>query len=184
MLVQFPGLIFLSEFLQVHELLSFGTYYVMIALVDPTYTYLPSEWKNISGGLGIFNASVATSKIRSGPLLSGLVINMLRDTTITKEVDPISEICGLNSTCVSYIVPGGPKSISPWPYNRTGDESLSAYITRGGPAYQLDFWTAPGGIDWTDACQVYGLSDSAFQLCMSSYGEKQIFAGLLFHTLA
>ena len=156
----------------------------MIALVDPTYTYLPSEWKNISGGLGIFNASVATSKIGSGPLLSGLVINMLRDSTITKEVDPISELCKLNSTCVSYIVPGGPKSISPWPYNKTGDESLSAYITRDGPAYQLDFWEAPDGIEWIDACQIYGISDSAFQLCMSPYGEKQIVAGRSSNTLA
>jgi hypothetical protein len=115
----------------------------------------------------------------NGPLLSGLVINMLRDATITKEVDPISELCKRNSSCVSYIIPGGPKTVSPWPYNKTDDEGLSAYITRGAPAYQLDFWKAPNGIQWVfDAFQIYGASGIAFRLCMSPYGEKQIVAGM------
>jgi hypothetical protein len=132
----------------------------------------------ISGGIGVFNATVSTSKVMNGPSLSGLVINMLRDAAITKGVDPISEVCKRNSSCVSYIIPGGLKTVSPWPYNTTDDKSLSAYIIRGAPAYQLDFWKAPYGINWaSDACQIYGESDSAFQLCMSSYGEKQIVAG-------
>lgn len=151
-----------------------------IAIVDPTYSYLPHNWTPIAGGLGIFNATVSTSKVMNGAALSGLVVNMLRDATITKEVDPVSRICKRDRSCVSYIIPGGPKTVSPWPYNKTGDESLSAYITSDGPAYQLDFWNAPYGIQWaSDSCELYGESGpvGAFQLCASPQGDNVTVAG-------
>lgn len=150
-----------------------------IALVNPDFSYVPVHWTAISGGLGIFNATVATSKAMNGPLLSGLVINMLGDATITStKVEPVSSECKQSLTCVSYTMPCGPRIVTPWPYNNTVDRSLSTHITRSGPAYQLDFWNAPFGITWaSDDCQIYGESTNAFQLCVSSYSGSQIVAG-------
>jgi hypothetical protein len=34
-------------------------------------------------------------------------------------------------------------TVSPWPFRILNDTSLTSYITKDGPAYQIDFWDAP-----------------------------------------
>ncbi|KAH6681681.1 hypothetical protein B0J14DRAFT_220621 [Halenospora varia] len=162
LLSQFPGIIFLT-------------------LVELETSYKPTNWTPISGGIGRVNTTLATSKARNGILMSGLVLNMFRDATIVKEVPAISESCLRSNSCISYIIPGGTVTIAPWPWsiNHTVDSSLSAYMTKDTPVYQLDFWTAPSkGITWaTDDCRFYGESSGAFQLCVSPQKGDQIVAG-------
>ena len=115
-------------------------------------------------------------------MLSNYVLGITSDPTKTYQVPPISVDCQNDLSCSSYLILGGVWTVSPWPFRTLNDSSLTAFITKDGPAYQIDFWDAPKGIEWgTDACTIFGSWVSAFQLCISPYSnggvENQLVAG-------
>jgi hypothetical protein len=160
--------------------------------VQPHTTYRATEWHNITGGTGLYDTSLVINA--AGPSVSTLVQTILRDNTLTVEIrdgDIITADCRTahDGSCTSYLLPGGLNSVSPWPYRELEDKSLSAYVMRGAPAYQIEFWdTFEEGITWKDgACRVYASDDSTgFQLCVSKYvgGGDQIVAGKCFAVVA
>jgi hypothetical protein len=82
---------------------------------------------------------------------------------------------------MSSLLPGGLKAVAPWPYKESIDKSLTAYITKDAPAYQIDIWDVPDVISRaSDNCRVYGIDNvTAFQLCISYYNGRadQLVAG-------
>ncbi|KAL2059747.1 hypothetical protein VTL71DRAFT_10131 [Oculimacula yallundae] len=163
LLVQFPGLIFMTK-------------------VNPGVNYRPTEWEDIGGGIGKYNASLAALKTADGAYLSGLALNMIRDVTMTKESQAISQECTAKTNCTSYIIPGGLKTVSPWRYFTENGSTLPVYMTRDTPVYQLDFWDEPY-VQWAEKdCTLFGMygasgiADSAFQICMTPYNEGKILA--------
>ena len=97
------------------------------------------------------------------------------------EVDPVNADCSISDSCTSFLFPGGLESVAPWPYRAPTGNSLTAYVTKDAPAYQMDVWDAPSATQWDpDDCTVYGGDNqSAFQLCISySIGRSdQLVAG-------
>ena len=141
--------------------------------------YLPVQWMPASGGIGEFDSASSAGKLQNGIFLSGLVRNMHQDTTVTFVQPPVSAECSNSSSCISYLIPGGLKTVSPWPYRRNNDSSLSVYAMRNTPAYQIDFWNAPYGNGWAASdCRIYGTSSAAFQLCMDANDKNMIRAGM------
>jgi hypothetical protein len=111
-------------------------------------------------------------------------LNILQDTRRAVEVDPINSDCiKAGDSCKSFLIPGGLDVVAPWPYQKLKDRSLDVYVTKGGPAYQIDFWSPPDNTTVPeDECSVYAASeDTGLQLCASSYpgGTGQIVAGEL-----
>lgn len=120
----------------------------------------------------MYNSSIVTTAIAThGPWISSLVLNFLKDTSVSIQTDPISNRCkAAGSSCSSFLIPGGLKNVTPWPFKKTNDSSLAYYITRGTPAYQIDFWPVPTSFHWPpfSECPVYGTDEnSGFQLCLS-----------------
>lgn len=117
----------------------------------------------------------------SGPSVSSLVLFLLRDTTISFQIDPVTDDCRSSDSCTSFLLPGGLKAVAPWPYKEAADKSLTAYITKDAPAYQIDVWDVPDVFSWaSDDCRIYGIDNTAaFQLCISLYNDRadQIVAG-------
>jgi len=137
-------------------------------------SYQPAEWTPITGGIGLYDPNLATPA-SDGPSLSSYVLGILSDYTKTYQATPISQDCQESSSCSSYLILGGVWTVSPWPFRILNDTSLTSYITKDGPAYQIDFWDAPRGIKWgTDVCTIFGPQNSTFQLCVSSYNTSGI----------
>jgi hypothetical protein len=117
----------------------------------------------------------------SGPWVSSLVLSLLKDATMSFQTDPVTEDCQSSDSCMSFLLPGGLKSVAPWPYSEVADKSLTAYITKDAPAYQIDIWDVLDATIWaSDDCLIYGIDNaSAFQLCISSYNGRadQLVAG-------
>ncbi|KAL5326497.1 hypothetical protein ACEPPN_004183 [Leptodophora sp. 'Broadleaf-Isolate-01'] len=167
LLVQFPGLIFMTK-------------------VNPVLDYRPTTWERLSGGIGEYNVTQAATKAANGALLSGLTLNIIRDGTITKSMPAVSQECSPSKNCTSYILPGGMKNMSPWKFPSLNGSALPVYITRKTPVYQLDFWDA-GLIPWAEKdCTLFGFypegenSTFGFQICMTPYNDGQILAALKF----
>ena len=151
------------------------------AIVTTQTSYIPNGWGPASGGIQIFNASLA-SQAGSNAMTAGLVQYAFQDTTVSFPVDPVSSNCQSSGpSCKSYLIPSGPLTVSPWPYKILDDDSLSVFMTKGGPAYQVDVWDAPGDIKWDQGtCEVFGTTNwSAFKLCVSatSTDGNQLVAG-------
>lgn len=145
-------------------------------------------WNSISGGMGIFDHRlVDIFKQGSGPYISGLIQNLLRDPAISLETKPISTSCNnSNLSCTSFLLPGGVQSVSPWPFNITAADE-SNYIVQNGPAYQIDFSDISGHITWNQhSCHVYGSDTNAFQLCIQNATDSaegdQLISGKYLHT--
>ncbi|KAG4433824.1 hypothetical protein IFR05_010706 [Cadophora sp. M221] len=163
LLVQFPGLIFMTK-------------------VNPVVDYRPTTWERLSGGIGEYNATQAATKAANGALLSGLTLNIIRDGTLTKSMPAVSQECSPSNNCTSYILPGGMKNMSPWKFLSLNGSALPAYITRKTPVYQLDFWDA-GLIPWAEKdCTLFGFyqeegnGTTGFQICMTPYNDHEILA--------
>ncbi|KAK0124616.1 hypothetical protein ONS95_009565 [Cadophora gregata] len=162
--IQFPGLIFMTK-------------------VNPGIDYRPTNWEDISGGIGKYNASQAALKLSNGAYLSGLALNMIRDTTITKDWPAISPECKEKTNCSSYIIPGGLQTVTPWRYLAENRSSLPVYMTRATPVYQLDFWDGPAIVQWSEKdCTLFGMygttgiADVAFLICMTPHEDRKILA--------
>jgi len=115
-------------------------------------------------------------------MLSNYVLGITSDPTKTYQAPPVGADCQSNPSCLSYLVLGGVWTVSPWPFRVLNESALTAFITKDGPAYQVDFWDAPKGIEWgTNACTIFGPWDAAFHICISPYnnnaGEAQLVAG-------
>ena len=157
----------------------------MIGNVNVQDVYQSIGFSPISGGMGIFNASLVPEfKEGSGPYISSLVQSLFRDPATSLPVQPINHSCN-NSTlsCSSYLLPGGVISVSPWPFNITSSDE-SDYIVENGPSYQLDFWTESSPIAWLPtSCHVYGTNSSALQLCIQNPTDAgtqgQLISGIL-----
>jgi hypothetical protein len=71
--------------------------------------------------------------------------------------------------------------VTPWPYSASADKSLTAYITKDAPAYQMDVWDAPSDTEWDqNSCDIYEIDNqTAFQLCISYFNGRtdQLVAG-------
>lgn len=152
--------------------------------VSPQTTYRPiTPWHTITGGLGIFNPSLAIKGV--DPSITTLVQTILSDPTITYKLDAtqaVSADCqNADGECSSYLLPGGLDTVSPWPYGKLEDESLSAFVMKDGPSYQMDVWDAPLNVTFdTGTCSIYASDDTAgFQLCLAKYknDDTQLIAG-------
>ncbi|KAH7418534.1 hypothetical protein BKA64DRAFT_202299 [Cadophora sp. MPI-SDFR-AT-0126] len=165
LLIQFPGLIFMTK-------------------VNAGIDYRPTNWEDISGGIGKYNPSEAALRLSNGAYLSSLALNMIRDNTITKDWPAISPECKTKTNCASYIIPGGLKTVAPWRYLAENGSSLPMYMTRDTPVYQLDFWDGPAIVQWAEKdCTLFGMygttgiADIAFLICMTPYEDGKILAG-------
>ncbi|KAH8817491.1 hypothetical protein F5884DRAFT_748955 [Xylogone sp. PMI_703] len=162
MLMQFPGI-------------------VVMTVVNTATSFIPVQWIPIGGGIGVYDPKAAFPDI-APILISDSVTNILQDTRRAVQVDPINEECiRSGDSCQSFLIPGGLFTVSPSPYNKTNDTGLDVFVTKGGPAYQIDLWSPPETFTWTaDECNIYaaGIS-SGFQLCASPYpgGPSQIVTG-------
>jgi hypothetical protein len=135
-----------------------------------TDLYFPSNWTNISGGMGVFDPSfIKVFEGMPGTTISGLVHYLLTDLSIAFPTTPINSSCDLfSSYCASFLIPGGVATVSPWPWGISDANDLD-YIIKNGPAYQLDFGEARGRVSWpSDACEVYGSGAYVFQLCIEN----------------
>lgn len=134
----------------------------------------------VSGGVGVFDASLI-SQVTGSMTISNLAENALQNSATSFVVDPVGNNCQSSGSCSSYIIPGGPLTVSPFPYVKLNDSTLTAYITKGGPAYQIDVWDAPQVPQWPQgSCHIYSPDNSnAFQLCISSFSgiENLLTAG-------
>lgn len=164
LLIQFPGLIFMTK-------------------VNAGIDYRPTNWEDISGGIGKYNPSEAALRLSNGAYLSSLALNMIRDNTITKDWPAISPECKTKTNCASYIIPGGLKTVAPWRYLAENGSSLPMYMTRDTPVYQLDFWDGPAIVQWAEKdCTLFGMygttgiADIAFLICMTPYEDGKILA--------
>lgn len=176
MVLQFPGIILMGKTPNCDICY---TLIALLAVIIPKTSYRAVEWVPIAGGIGVYDSKSVTSAL-NGPWVSGLVLNFLKDSTVSIQTDPISHNCLVSGSCSSYLLPGGLQTVTPWPFFKSNDSSLSFYITKNGPAYQLDFWTVPDGFTWSQfECQIYGHDvNSTFQLCLSSNGvNSEIYAG-------
>lgn len=149
-------------------------------MVNPQTSYIPVNWTAISGGLGIYDPSMVSQGI-SGPWVTGLVLFLFQDTTMSLQTDPITDDCKNSDSCTSFLFPGGLGAVSPVPYRESTDKSLTAYVIKDAPAYQIDTWDVPDIISWaSNDCHIYGSdNETAFQLCISSYNghADQLVAG-------
>lgn len=103
-------------------------------------------------------------------MLSNYVLGITSDPTKTYQTSPVSAGCQDDPSCLSYLVLGSVWTVSPWPFRILNDSTLTSFITKNGPAYQVDFWDAPKGIEWgTGACTIFGPYDAAFNICISPY---------------
>jgi len=127
----------------------------------------PVKWTRISGGLGDFDMSLLDQFASiPGPYIAGLVIYLLRDPSIGFQITPASSNCG--SGCISYLLPGGMTTISPWPFNDKLPNALD-YIVRSAPGYQIDFGSIENLPFWpSPVCRQYGSVNKSIQLCIES----------------
>jgi hypothetical protein len=133
----------------------------------------PVRWQLISGGNGVFDPRLGdVFKQTSGPYLGSLFLYMLRDTSISIPVNPVTEGCSAES-CISYLLPGGIGNVQPWPTFETLEtKAATNYVVQRAPGYQLDFWEPQADISWsTGSCRIYGTNSSALQLCMQTAGS-------------
>jgi hypothetical protein len=154
----------------------------MLAIVNPETSYIPNQWTPISGGIGIYDPKAVVADIV--PLfITDSALSILQDPTRAVQVDPINLECiQAGDSCKAFLIPGGLQSVSPWPYQKLQDTTLDVYVTKGGPAYQVDFWSPPQNVTWPgDACSVYAANeDESFQLCTSLNTDgKTIMTGML-----
>jgi hypothetical protein len=121
----------------------------------------------------MFNTS-RISLVVGNPLLWAYIFFLIRDATLSVQVDPVDPGCHTSDSCASFLLPGGLRTVAPWPYRESPDKSLTAYITKDAPAYQMDVWKPQSTPQWmTDDCTVYGFNNiTAFQLCISYAGEN------------
>lgn len=98
---------------------------------------------------------------------------ILKDSTVTASVNPVNPDClKAGDSCSGYLLSGGLLLVTPWPFRQNSDKTLTRYMVRDAPAYQIDVWDAPAeNITWASgACKIYGSDDqTAFQLCSSLY---------------
>ncbi|PVH73509.1 hypothetical protein DL98DRAFT_659361 [Cadophora sp. DSE1049] len=160
-----------------------GLSLIFMTKVNTAVDYRPTDWENISGGIGKYNASLAATKLSNGAYLSGLALNMIKDNTMTKYWPSVSPECNSKSNCTSYILPGGLKTVAPWRYLTENGSSLPVYMTRATPVYQLDFWDGPLIVQWAEKdCTLFGMygttgiADDAFLICITPYGDRKILA--------
>jgi hypothetical protein len=154
----------------------------MLAIVNPETSYIPNQWTPISGGIGIYDPKAVAPDVV--PLfITDSALSILQDPARAVQVDPVNLECiQVGDSCKAFLIPGGLQSVSPWPYQKLQDTTLDVYVTKGGPAYQVDFWSPPQNVTWpSDACSVYAANeDLSFQLCTSLDTDgKTIMTGTL-----
>jgi hypothetical protein len=140
----------------------------MMSQVDNRVAFRPAGWSSVSGGIGVFNVSLGWIQ-PVFPIHYQYVSNILQDTTISVATDPISQQCKSRDTCESYLLTGGLKSISPWPYMQQNDSSLTAYMLKDIPVYQIETWetTFDRSLSWADSqCKVYASGDDGLRICV------------------
>ncbi|RAO68327.1 uncharacterized protein BHQ10_004339 [Talaromyces amestolkiae] len=160
---------------------------IIMSEINVQSLYFPTQFSPISGGMGVFNTSlIRVFQEASGPVISALVQNILRDPSISYVTQSVSSSCkASDASCSSYLLPGGVQTVSPWPVNSTAPE-LSAYVVEGGPSYLLEFGSLSADVSWnSDACKIYASTFASktipLQLCIqnatSSEMNEQIYAG-------
>ncbi|KAK4201333.1 hypothetical protein QBC40DRAFT_305991 [Triangularia verruculosa] len=169
--VQFPGLI-------------------LMAMIENKDSFRPSGWVDVTGGLGVFNISLGWLQ-PADPVQYRHVFSILQDPAMTVLTEPISERCGQEKTCESYLFSGGLELLQPWPNAPRQMTIEHAYMVRNMPSYQIDAWetsfntSLPYG-EWDEEqCRVfaigsdrYGASD-ALQVCANRDGEEgRLLAGI------
>lgn len=154
----------------------------ILAIVNTKISYIPIQWTPIGGGIGRYDPKEVVPNAVPA-LITNSALSILQDTTRAVQVDPVSSDCiQAGDSCKAFLIPGGLQNVTPWPYQKLQDTTLDVYVTKGGPAYQLDFWSPPQNITWPyDQCSVYAANeDESFQLCTSlSADSKTIMTGTL-----
>ncbi|KAK0666053.1 hypothetical protein QBC41DRAFT_358421 [Cercophora samala] len=161
--VQFPGLI-------------------LMAMIDNKDSFRPTAWGDVTGGMGLFNVSEGWLQ-PADPAAYRQVLGILQDPTITVTADPISEACGREKSCQSYILSGGTTLVQPWVYTHPRLTGNHAYVIKNVPAYQIDGWETSFNhslpyASWSDdQCRVFtalsplGGVDAAIQICVKNDGD-------------
>ncbi|KAE9379810.1 hypothetical protein N431DRAFT_458803 [Stipitochalara longipes BDJ] len=159
---------------------------IMMTIINSETDYIPANWTRTSGGMGVFDTSAITLGV-TDPTVWAYIFYLVRDATMSYPVDPVSADCSASDSCESFLLPGGLRSVTPWPYGVSTDKRFTSYITKDAPAYQMDVWDAPSDTQWDpNDCIVYGApgfdNSTAFQLCISySDGHTdQLLAGWRF----
>lgn len=142
--------------------------------INPQTIYYPVQGvhsRRIVGGMGLYNTTLALDFANSGD--PSLVQYLLKDSSISVSAPAISPYClESGDDCVSYLVPGGLTTVFPWAFAANINGNASVYIIHDAPAYQIDFWDAPSGLDFNPSfCNTYGMYGGVLQLCIESYGS-------------
>ncbi|KAK4172290.1 hypothetical protein QBC36DRAFT_363107 [Triangularia setosa] len=170
--VQFPGLI-------------------LMAMIENQDSFQPSGWTEVTGGLGMFNASLGWLQ-PADPAHYRHVLSILQDPAMTVLTAPISERCTREKSCQSYLLSGGVGLLQPWPYRPRRSTSEHVYMVRNIPAYQVDVWetsfnsSLPYGSWGEDQCRVFvggsgerHFPTDAIQVCAKRDGDDgRLLAGI------
>jgi hypothetical protein len=94
---------------------------------------------DVSGGLAVYDPRIATLAAVWKPEISKLVQFMLRDRSVTTEIDPVSNACKKSKSCKSYLVAGPYMTVAPWPFT-VEDDSVDGFQLENAPFYQVELW--------------------------------------------
>lgn len=115
---------------------------------------------DVSGGLAVYDPQIATSSTAWKPEISKLVQFMLRDRSVTTEIDPVSNMCKSSKSCKSYLIAGPYMTVVPWPFT-VEDDSVDGFRMENAPFYQVELWdtldTNPDLVfNRLNDCTIYG----------------------------
>jgi hypothetical protein len=109
------------------------------AKVPQSDVYFPIRTMDVSGGLAVYDPRIATLAAVWKPEISKLVQFMLRDRSVTMEIDPISNACKKSKSCMSYLIAGPYMTVAPWPFT-VEDDSVDGFRLENAPFYQVELW--------------------------------------------
>jgi hypothetical protein len=152
-------------------------------MVSQKDIYFPVRTMDVTGGLAVYDPRIATGGTVWRPEISKLAQNMLRDRSVTAEIDPVGNACKSSSSCKSYLIAGPYMTVVPWPFT-VEDESVDAFRLEDAPFYQVELWDTLDKnpnltFDRLKDCTIYGglnaTADYSTFFCLA----QQSFEGLL-----
>jgi hypothetical protein len=121
--------------------------------------YRPGVTFDVTAGIGAFDGSLVPAVLANlgGTLPAGLIADdseLLADTEYTIHAEPVT--CNAaDSSCSSYLLPGGLGSITPWP--PSSDEEYPVIEIFNAPALQVEIMDHVSESFSSSDCSVFGV---------------------------
>ncbi|KAF2270269.1 hypothetical protein CC78DRAFT_611923 [Lojkania enalia] len=150
---------------------------ILMANVRQRVVFFPVTSMDVSGGLADYDPQTASYSTVLGPTISRYIETMLSDRSIAWPLEPVSEDCQKEKSCVSYLIAGAYQTIAPWPFTLE-DEDMDSYRLYNAPYYQVDLWYTSPDITFSESrdCMLYGGLhrdyEQSFILCISQQSSS------------